>query len=153
VSTVDSTITQVRAGLPRRGSDYAELMRLVRQAGLLDRRPIFYATHITAGVVTLAAGWTAFVLLGDTWWQLVAAAFLSVAFAQNGFLTHDAGHRQIFRSRRANELVGTSAARTWSTPAPRPAPDADWAASSPATRARCFSRCCCCWPSTCTYPG
>jgi fatty acid desaturase len=29
-----------------------------------------------------------------------------VAFAQNGFLTHDAGHRQIFQSRRANQLVG-----------------------------------------------
>jgi fatty acid desaturase len=106
VSTVDSAITQVPARLPRRGSDYAELMRLVRQAGLLERRPIFYATHITAGVVMLAAGWTVFVLLGDTWWQLVTAAYLSVAFAQNGFLTHDAGHRQIFRSRRANELVG-----------------------------------------------
>lgn len=106
MSTVDSAITQVPAGLPRRGSDYAELMRLVRQAGLLERRPIFYATHITASVAMLAAGWTVFVLLGDTWWQLVTAAYLSVAFAQNGFLTHDAGHRQIFRSRRANELVG-----------------------------------------------
>jgi hypothetical protein len=29
-----------------------------------------------------------------------------VAFAQNGFLTRDAGHRQVFRSRRANHVVG-----------------------------------------------
>jgi fatty acid desaturase len=106
VSTVDVTITQVRAGSPRRGSGYAELMRLVRQAGLLDRRPVFYAAHITAGLLMLAAGWTVFVLLADSWWQLVTATFLAVAFAQNGFLTHDAGHRQIFRSRRGNEVVG-----------------------------------------------
>ena len=30
-----------------RGSDYAELSRLVREAGLLDRRPRYYAIKIT----------------------------------------------------------------------------------------------------------
>ena len=45
----------------------------------------------------LAAGWTAFVLLGDSWWQLVVAVFLAVVFTQIGFIGHDAGHRQIFR--------------------------------------------------------
>ena len=59
-----------------------------------------------ANLLLLAAGWAAFVLVGDSWWQLVTAAFLAVAFTQNGFLTHDAGHRQIFRSRRANHVVG-----------------------------------------------
>ena len=47
-----------------------------------------------------------FVVLGDSWWQLAVAAFLAVVFTQIGFLGHDAGHRQIFRSRRANDLVG-----------------------------------------------
>jgi len=106
VSTVDVTIPLVRAGSPRRGSDYAELMRQVRQAGLLDRRPAFYAVYIVACLLLLVAGWAVFVLLGDSWWQLATAPFLAFAFAQNGFLTHDAGHRQVFRSRRANELVG-----------------------------------------------
>jgi fatty acid desaturase len=32
--------------------------------------------------------------------------FLAVAFAQVGFLGHDAGHRQVFRSRRANDVLG-----------------------------------------------
>ena len=106
MSTMDSTINDVRAGSPRRGSDYAELMRLVRGAGLLERSPAFYAAYITACLVMLAAGWAAFVLLGDSWWQLVTAACLAAVFTQNGFLTHDAGHRQVFRSRRANQLVG-----------------------------------------------
>jgi fatty acid desaturase len=81
-------------------------MRLVRGAGLLDRRRRFYAVYLTVGLALLAAGWTAFVLVGDSWWQLATAVLLAVGFTQNGFLTHDAGHRQIFRSRRANQLVG-----------------------------------------------
>ena len=54
----------------RRGSDYAELSRQVKQAGLLERRPGYYAWKIAATVVLLAAGWAAFVLVGDSWWQL-----------------------------------------------------------------------------------
>jgi len=46
------------------------------------------------------------VVLGDSWWQLAVAAFLAVVFAQIGFIGHDAGHQQIFQSRRANHLVG-----------------------------------------------
>jgi fatty acid desaturase len=38
--------------------------------------------------------------------QLVTAAYLAAAFTQLAFVGHDAGHRQIFRSRRANDLVG-----------------------------------------------
>ena len=106
MSTAALTISDVRGGPDRRGSDYAELLNQVRQAGLLRRRPAFYATWIAVNLLLLGAGWAAFVAVGDSWWQLVTATFLAVAFAQNGFLTHDAGHRQIFRNRRANELVG-----------------------------------------------
>jgi fatty acid desaturase len=106
VSTVNSIMTRPPSGSQRRGSDYAELMRLVRAAGLLERRPVFYALYITANVVMLAAGWTAFVLLGDSWWQMLTAVYLAVAFTQSGFLGHDAGHWQIFRARGANHLVG-----------------------------------------------
>jgi fatty acid desaturase len=88
------------------GTDYADLMRRVKQAGLLDRRRGYYLTKIGVTGALLAAGWTAFALLGDTWWQLVTAGFLALVFAQIGFLGHDAGHRQIFRSKRANYIVG-----------------------------------------------
>jgi fatty acid desaturase len=106
VSGTTSTIDQVHAPTTGRGSDYAELMRMVRGAGLLERRRRFYIAHIAIGLTLLAAGWTAFVRMGDSWWQLATAVLLAVAFTQNGFLTHDAGHRQIFRSRRANQWVG-----------------------------------------------
>ena len=90
----------------RRGSEYAQLSRQIKQAGLLERRGRYYAWKIAATVVALAAGWTAFVMVGDSWWQLAVAAFLAVAFTQIGFLGHDAGHRQIFGSRRASYVAG-----------------------------------------------
>jgi fatty acid desaturase len=89
-----------------RGSEYAHLSRQIKQAGLLRRRPGCYAFKITVTAALLAAGWMAFVLVGDSWWQLAVATFLAVAFTQAGFLGHDAGHRQIFRSRRANYVLG-----------------------------------------------
>lgn len=89
-----------------RGSDYAELMRRVRQAGLLDRRPVKAAVRIAVIGLLFAAGWTGFALLGQSWWQLAVAGFLGLVFTQIGFLGHDAGHRQLFRSRRANDVVG-----------------------------------------------
>ncbi|WP_092381188.1 fatty acid desaturase family protein [Micromonospora phaseoli] len=96
----------VRPGSPRRRSDYAELLSQVRQAGLLERRPIYYGIRIALNAALVVAGWTIFVMVGESWWQLLTAVFLAVMFTQTGFIGHDAGHRQIFRSRRANDLVG-----------------------------------------------
>ncbi len=91
---------------PRRGSEYAELSRQVRQAGLLERRPGYYAWKIAVTVGLLAAGWAVFVVVGDSWWQLAVAAILAVVFTQVGFLGHDAGHRQVFGTRRASYVAG-----------------------------------------------
>jgi fatty acid desaturase len=88
------------------GSGYAQLSREVRAAGLLARRHGYYRARIGLTVGAWAAGWTVFVLLGRSWWQLAVAGLLAVVFAQAGFLGHDAGHRQVFDSRRANDLLG-----------------------------------------------
>jgi fatty acid desaturase len=107
VSIIETSVEQVRPDRSRRrGSDFAPLLAEVRRAGLLDRRPVYYATRIAATVALYAAGWVAFALVGESWWQLAVAAFLAVMFTQFGFLGHDAGHRQIFRTRRANEWAG-----------------------------------------------
>jgi fatty acid desaturase len=91
---------------PPRGSEYAQLSRQIRQAGLLERRPRYYVWRITVTGVLLACGWAAFALAGDSWWQLAVAVFLAAMFTQVGFLGHDAGHRQILRSRHANYVIG-----------------------------------------------
>jgi fatty acid desaturase len=88
------------------GSDYAELSRRVKAAGLLRSRPGYYSWKIAATAVCLIAGWTAFVLIGSSWWQLLTAAFLGVMATQLGFLGHDGGHRQIFRTRPAAYAFG-----------------------------------------------
>jgi fatty acid desaturase len=93
---------------PRAGrwSEYTQLSRQIKQAGLLERRRGWYAARIGLNLTLLAAGWAAFAVLGDSWWQLVTAAYLAVVFTQLAFVGHDAGHRQISRSRPANDRVG-----------------------------------------------
>ena len=88
------------------GSEYAELSRLVRDAGLLDRRTRYYTWKILATVGALAGAWVAFVVVGNSWWTLAMAGLLAVLFTQVGFLGHDAGHRQIFASRRSSYVAG-----------------------------------------------
>jgi fatty acid desaturase len=51
----------------------------------------------------VAAVLTAFTAIGDSWWQLIIAGALGVLLAQFGFLGHDAAHRQIFLTGRAND--------------------------------------------------
>src|SRR5450755_782839 len=88
------------------GSDYAELSRAVRGAGLLRRRPTYYSIKITVNLLLFVGGWTVFALLGRSWWQLLVAAFLAVVFTQLAFIGHDAGHRQVFGSKQVNDLLG-----------------------------------------------
>jgi len=89
-----------------RGSAYSVLSRQVKQAGLLDRRLGHYAAQIALLLALMAAGVTALVVLGDSWWQLLVAGYFAVLSTQLGFLGHDAGHRQIFRSARGNYRLG-----------------------------------------------
>jgi fatty acid desaturase len=89
-----------------RGSDYAALSRQVRQAGLLDRRRRYYTWKIALTAAAFVLGWAAFAVIGNSWWQVVVAVFLAVVFAQVGFLGHDAGHSQVFSTRRANMVLG-----------------------------------------------
>jgi fatty acid desaturase len=89
-----------------RWSEYTQLSRQIKRAGLLDRRRGWYAARIVINLALLAAGAAAFAVLGESWWQLVIGAYLAVVFTQIAFVGHDAGHRQLFRSRRANDRVG-----------------------------------------------
>jgi fatty acid desaturase len=104
--TSDPAASLDEAGPAGQGSDYARLLRTVRQAGLMDRRHANYAWRIAITTSLLAAGWAAFILIGNSWWQLAVAVFLAVMFTQVGFLGHDAGHRQVFTSWRRSYILG-----------------------------------------------
>jgi fatty acid desaturase len=107
MASLDRQLTAEPVSAPRgRWREYTQLSGQIRQAGLLDRRRGWYAAKMALNLALLAGGWAAFAVLGDSWWQLVTAAYLAVVFTQLAFVGHDAGHRQLFRSRRANDLAG-----------------------------------------------
>lgn len=87
-------------------ANYQDLLEEVRSAGLMEPRRTYYAMKIAFNLLLTAACWAAVVLVGDSWWQLVVAVIMGLALLQSGFLGHDAGHKQITRSRRAAEVFG-----------------------------------------------
>jgi len=95
---------------PAQRGDYADLSRIIRDAGLLKRRRGHYAVKFVLTALAFAGGCVAFALLGDSWWQLGTAVFFAVVYAQISFLGHDAGHKQIFDTARANDRVGYAVA-------------------------------------------
>jgi fatty acid desaturase len=102
-------LTRPRPAGARRGgtSEYASLLGDVRAAGLLRKRPGYYAV-VTA--VVSAVGLLAVVLLlrlGPSPWQLLVAALFGVVFAQFGFLAHEAAHRQVFAAGPSNDLAAS----------------------------------------------
>ncbi len=114
VSSVTSLApSAIRTTRPRRvpkgdgqavhASDYAELSRRVKAAGLLERRYGSYVVRTILLAVALGAGVAAAILVGHSWWMLGVAVWFAVVFAQAGFLAHDAAHRQVFESGKRNE--------------------------------------------------
>ncbi len=89
----------------RQVSSFTALTRQVQEAGLLRRAYGYYWTKLI-GLTALGVGLVvAFVLIGNTWWQLVTAVALALLMTQIAFLGHDAAHRQIFVSGKWNEWV------------------------------------------------
>jgi fatty acid desaturase len=78
----------------------------VRAMGLLDRRLGYYRVKITLTIVAFFAGWALFVTLGNSWMSLAVAPLLGMMFTQMGFIGHDAGHNQVFGTRRRNRALG-----------------------------------------------
>ena len=101
-------IRQTYAGtetFPPIAQSYTRVSRFVRETGLLQRARWFYGL---VGAVLLAGfggAITGFVLLGDSWFQLLIAAALGILFTQVAFLAHEAAHRQILAGGPANDRL------------------------------------------------
>jgi fatty acid desaturase len=107
MASVDGSLPAGTSRASGRGwNQYLQLSRQLKQAGLLERRRGWYGARIGLNLALLAAGGVVFFLVGESWWQLATAVYLAVVATQLAFVGHDAGHRQIFRSHRANDLVG-----------------------------------------------
>ncbi len=86
-------------------SEYAGLLGVVRGAGLLRRHHTYYLTRLAALLLALGGVGVAFAFIGDSWAQIAIAAALAIVLTQIVFYSHDAAHRQIFQSKRANEIT------------------------------------------------
>jgi len=102
--TLDTTERRARVASAH-ASDYSALLKQVKAEGLLDRRYTYYAVRATLLSLALAGIIVGAVFLGDSWAQAALAAALAVVVVQFVFLSHDAAHRQIFKSNRANETA------------------------------------------------
>jgi fatty acid desaturase len=60
----------------------------------------------SAITLALAAAGAGFILLGDSWFQLLIAAALGIIFTQFAFVAHEASHSQVFESGKANDRAG-----------------------------------------------
>lgn len=85
-------------------NDYAELKKLIRKSGLLEKQPAYYTYKTGATLGLLAISVLLLFTIHHFWFQLGNAVLLAMVSAQFGFLGHDAGHRQVFRSLRKNEF-------------------------------------------------
>ncbi|TQK20319.1 fatty acid desaturase [Microbacterium sp. SLBN-154] len=84
---------------------YTDVAQIVRETGLLARARWFYALVGAAIAVGFGACIAGFILLGDSWFQLLIAAALGILFTQVAFLAHEAAHRQILSSGPANDRL------------------------------------------------
>ncbi|GAB3388469.1 acyl-CoA desaturase [Humibacter soli] len=106
-TTAPIGLGRVRTVEPRSAAsnDYTLLAHTIHESGLMRRRYGYYWTKLIAVPIAYAGCFTLFVMIGDTWWQLMMAVLMAVLFTQTAFLGHDAAHRQIFRSGRWNDWM------------------------------------------------
>jgi fatty acid desaturase len=112
LATPEASLGPVRITRPARAdranptSLYSELLKTVRDLGLLRRRRGFYITTFSVITLALAGALTGFFLLGQSWFQLLIAAALGIIATQFAFIAHEAAHRQIFESGKSNDWAG-----------------------------------------------
>ena len=66
-------------------NEYAELKRIIKQQGLLDKQPAYYTYKILLTLGMLALSLTFLLVIDNLWLQLLNAAFLAFVFTQIGF--------------------------------------------------------------------
>jgi len=85
---------------------YTQVAEVIRETGLLRRAEWFYALVGTAILLGLGGAITGFILLGDSWFQLLIAAALGILLTQVSFITHELAHKQVLASGPANDRLG-----------------------------------------------
>lgn len=86
--------------------DYGDLKRRVVARKLLQKQTGFYLYKVTFSVSLLLASVVILLTVKSIPLQMLNAIFMAFASGQVAFLGHDAGHRQIAKTARGNDVVG-----------------------------------------------
>lgn len=86
--------------------DFAELKRMMKRRGLLDKQPVYYTYRVLMLIGLLALSMIFLLVVHSFWLQLINAIFMAFVFAQIGLLSHEAGHRQMFNRSWKHDLIG-----------------------------------------------
>jgi fatty acid desaturase len=106
----------------RTTTQYGELKRMVKAAGLLESQPWYYTLKVSTTLLMLAIGGAIAWFVSNPWILLADAVFFGFVSTQLGLLAHDVAHHQAFRGRFmhrianlifGNVLLGVS--HTWWT--------------------------------------
>jgi fatty acid desaturase len=89
------------------GASYAELKKLIKERGLLEKRPGRALARILIVDGLVVAAIAVFIAARETFWlECLVALLFAFVTTQLGFVGHDAGHRQPFGTPRLNDLSG-----------------------------------------------
>ncbi|HET9910132.1 MAG TPA: fatty acid desaturase [Anaerolineales bacterium] len=102
MSTPDST---ANPAVPD-NQNYAALKRLILEKGLLEKQPTFLTYKILLSAGLLAVSIAILFLTDNLWIQILNAVYMAFVFGQMGFIAHDTGHRQGFRTTKQNDFFG-----------------------------------------------
>ena len=105
VTSAPLSMTEQGWQLAATNNEYAALKAIVKQSGLLEPQVKYYAVKVAYTLAMFAVGVALLFILVD-WWRLPVVAYLAFVCAQLGFLAHDLGHKQVFRSTRLNSWLG-----------------------------------------------
>ena len=86
--------------------NYAALKRLILEKGLLEKQPAFLTYKILLSAGLLAVSIAILFLTDNIWIQILNAVYMAFVFGQMGFIAHDTGHRQGFRTTKQNDFFG-----------------------------------------------
>jgi fatty acid desaturase len=88
------------------GNLFPALRKQVADEGLFEKRPLRSIVALVLTTIAFGVGIGLLTVIQNIPFLLLDAVYLALVCAQFGYLMHDAGHRQVFRSTFANDVFG-----------------------------------------------
>ncbi|MER6408352.1 acyl-CoA desaturase [Streptomyces viridosporus] len=86
-------------------ASFAELLKRVKAEGLLDLDTRYDYRRLALNMSLILAGFVAFFLIGESWWQMLVAVWMGLCGVQSAYMWHEVGHKAMFRDKKVGTLV------------------------------------------------